>query len=493
MSGCLCLGTRCGPLLTRQHRSSLGVPNDDLRMANFVPQYMCGQLRTSCPTHAETPQVYPSQVVADASGGSTVCSTSRSIETLDCSSKKRKREVVEPAPRWEFGKVLKRSAQNEPSNGKEVRAFCTVVCFCFISTSKIPIVFTNREDLVNELRTSFQKTQHVDFAGCYKSNDSGRDHKQCIQTITHEIWKATGYRFTYVRDSSIGSAKLTVLCRVKDHPKIKDGHKTRLWCSQDDAHKHRAKARQLQDNQFQLNGSVELPSKARYPCRSRLLISSRNTDEGDMRLITVRMHHHSAHGPYIDPAMPQEVTKAVWERMGWSPNPNTWSNSSASLPSDQRMGVAEGSAVGSNSPLGRLSREPAPRRISNASHVPTPSPHSLPPKYFQDRMHGHIRNIRDFCDGLEYQLQFDDHRILDLLETEGSSFLRLVEDCLRKEGRLADLAAQATLSSPYASDQNPTSYLAQVVRMTPANRNASENGVRPRANPPTSPLSSDAS
>lgn len=51
-------------------------------------------------------------------------------------------------------------------------------------------------------------------------------------------------------------------------------------------------------------------------------------------------------------------------------------------------------------------------------------------------MRAHITNIREFCDGLEYQLQFNDYRMLDVLEREGSSFLRLVQDCLRKEGRL---------------------------------------------------------
>jgi hypothetical protein len=52
-------------------------------------------------------------------------------------------------------------------------------------------------------------------------------------------------------------------------------------------------------------------------------------------------------------------------------------------------------------------------------------------------MNTHIKNLREFCEGLEYQLQFNDYRMLDVLEQEGGSFLNLVADCLKKEGRLA--------------------------------------------------------
>jgi hypothetical protein len=51
-------------------------------------------------------------------------------------------------------------------------------------------------------------------------------------------------------------------------------------------------------------------------------------------------------------------------------------------------------------------------------------------------MLNHITNIREFCSGLEYQLQFNDYRMLDVLEREGEGFLRLVSECLGSEGRL---------------------------------------------------------
>ncbi|KAJ6586198.1 hypothetical protein B0H19DRAFT_925748, partial [Mycena capillaripes] len=44
--------------------------------------------------------------------------------------------------------------------------------------------------------------------------------------------------------------------------------------------------------------------------------------------------------------------------------------------------------------------------------------------------------IRDFADGLEYQRQFQDSRMLDTLEREGASFLRLADNCLSRERRV---------------------------------------------------------
>jgi len=54
---------------------------------------------------------------------------------------------------------------------------------------------------------------------------------------------------------------------------------------------------------------------------------------------------------------------------------------------------------------------------------------------FRENFTNHIQTIRNFCDGLEYQIQFNDHRMLDILEREGASFLRLAENCLSRERR----------------------------------------------------------
>ena len=52
-----------------------------------------------------------------------------------------------------------------------------------------------------------------------------------------------------------------------------------------------------------------------------------------------------------------------------------------------------------------------------------------------ETMKSHVDTIRDFCDGLEYQIQFEDQRFLDTLEKEGARFLRLMENCLSRERR----------------------------------------------------------
>lgn len=55
---------------------------------------------------------------------------------------------------------------------------------------------------------------------------------------------------------------------------------------------------------------------------------------------------------------------------------------------------------------------------------------------FGEQMTKHISMLRDFADGLEYQLQFDDHRMLASLEREGGSFLRFAQNCLSRERRM---------------------------------------------------------
>ena len=52
---------------------------------------------------------------------------------------------------------------------------------------------------------------------------------------------------------------------------------------------------------------------------------------------------------------------------------------------------------------------------------------------YRETMKTHVDTIRDFCDGLEYQIQFEDQRFLDMLEREGTCFLRLMENCLSRE------------------------------------------------------------
>jgi len=49
-----------------------------------------------------------------------------------------------------------------------------------------------------------------------------------------------------------------------------------------------------------------------------------------------------------------------------------------------------------------------------------------------------IRMLRDFCESMEYQLQFDDYQIFQTMEREGAVFMRFAQNCQSREN-LAEL------------------------------------------------------
>lgn len=82
--------------------------------------------------------------------------------------------------------------------------------------------------------------------------------------------------------------------RVKDHPPIKNGYKTRFWCSQDEVHRSKP-SRRARPPRFSSAGRAV--AKARFLCRSRLVISCRDSLNG-FRIVMIRIHHHIAHERY---------------------------------------------------------------------------------------------------------------------------------------------------------------------------------------------------
>jgi hypothetical protein len=74
---------------------------------------------------------------------------------------------------------------------------------------------------------------------------------------------------------------------------------------------------------------------------------------------------------------------------------------------------------------------------THINHIsdPIPTPETMPTstQTYRERLVDNITTIWDFCDGLEYQLQFEDWRMLETLEWEGASFLRLAKACLSRE------------------------------------------------------------
>ena len=54
---------------------------------------------------------------------------------------------------------------------------------------------------------------------------------------------------------------------------------------------------------------------------------------------------------------------------------------------------------------------------------------------FQEQFTHYIEVFRKFCNGLEYQVQFNDRRMLDTVEREGAAFICLAQNCLDHEQR----------------------------------------------------------
>ncbi|KAJ3819898.1 hypothetical protein F5880DRAFT_1031187 [Lentinula raphanica] len=54
---------------------------------------------------------------------------------------------------------------------------------------------------------------------------------------------------------------------------------------------------------------------------------------------------------------------------------------------------------------------------------------------YQERMAKLIQDLHNFADGLSYQMQFRDERVLDSIDRNGRGFLRMMDSCLEKERR----------------------------------------------------------
>ena len=55
---------------------------------------------------------------------------------------------------------------------------------------------------------------------------------------------------------------------------------------------------------------------------------------------------------------------------------------------------------------------------------------------FEEAMDANVDLIAEFVQGLRYQIQFRDQRMLNTLEREGAGFLRLARACMEKEKKL---------------------------------------------------------
>ncbi|KAJ6628174.1 hypothetical protein B0H10DRAFT_1940721 [Mycena sp. CBHHK59/15] len=108
----------------------------------------------------------------------------------------------------------------------------------------------------------------------------------------------------WLRKRSGSSVASDLQCiSIKDHQKLKSGHCTRYWCSQDEARKKKSKASQNPD----IRNRDTLGMK-RFPCQSKLFISCQaQKDDEDKLDVTVQLKHAGKHISYEDISMPPEI------------------------------------------------------------------------------------------------------------------------------------------------------------------------------------------
>jgi hypothetical protein len=98
---------------------------------------------------------------------------------------------------------------------------------------------------------------------------------------------------------------------VKDNKLLKTGHRTRLWCNQDEARKQKARPSERLGVKHR-----DYIGMRRYPCRSRLSVTYREQKCGSPYVI-ISLRHHSKHVDYVDVAMPPEAMQMIQEQVEW--------------------------------------------------------------------------------------------------------------------------------------------------------------------------------
>jgi hypothetical protein len=83
---------------------------------------------------------------------------------------------------------------------------------------------------------------------------------------------------------------------------------------------------------------------------------------------------------------------------------------------------------------------------------------------FEETMQTEIDLIIDFVKGLKHQVQFRDQRMLNTLQREGASFLRLARACTEKERRL-NSTRSAAVSTWEQSTSNTMFYRTRPTRV----------------------------
>ncbi|KAG6866071.1 hypothetical protein C0993_007653 [Termitomyces sp. T159_Od127] len=155
--------------------------------------------------------------------------------------------------------------------------------------------FESAEELFAAIRTEFCVNTEVKFFGAYKIDfDALVSFRDRVRMISQEIWKVSGYRFI-----------------VRDHKRLKSGHRTRYWCSQDADHKKKSK--KSQDSNVKHRDNVGMK---RFTCHSHLIIACYEIKDLMVK-VTVQLKHDTKHVTYTDVNMPEEALAIVHEHVEW--------------------------------------------------------------------------------------------------------------------------------------------------------------------------------
>ncbi|KAJ3542994.1 hypothetical protein NM688_g5915 [Phlebia brevispora] len=164
------------------------------------------------------------------------------------------------------------------------------------------ITYDDAQALMVALRTA-ATMDDITFRGRYYiSADALISYKERVDQTVKEIWQVTGYRWT-----------------VHDHERLDNGHRTRLWCSQDEAHKKAAKPSTKPDVKHR-----DTLGMTRYPCKSSLSVTCKaalapTRDNLDL-VVSVALKHHASddHRPYFDVTLPLEAIEIIRRQIEWA-------------------------------------------------------------------------------------------------------------------------------------------------------------------------------
>ncbi|KAL0563702.1 hypothetical protein V5O48_018363 [Marasmius crinis-equi] len=160
-------------------------------------------------------------------------------------------------------------------------------------------LFNSAEELFKEMKAVYKRPKGCGgrFSAKYSLPlDSEIMHHDRVKMSARDVWQASTYRFT-----------------VRDNRKLKNGHKTRYWCSQDKDHKQKSRPSQDPKAIHRTNLGMK-----RFSCRSRLTITARTV--ADHVEISIRMEHHEAHLVYVDVAIPVATVEYITDHLEFKPH-----------------------------------------------------------------------------------------------------------------------------------------------------------------------------